>query len=652
VEATFSFSPPGAARGSNTGGAGVYYGSVYVDNSYTGTVTASLSRNGAALMSVTGKAIGGCTSDGYANFNLYVTGDIISAASPTLTTDMADMTCIAGTDATGFDDICSIACEYGYCPSGACVCTAYGWPVTKPKWTGAVGHALTDWNYEGLCSFVYPYGFTFPKYCGSADNTASLTSPTVSPFLPIVCTGGTAATTDWTGLGFDTLCAWTCAYGYCPIHFCTCTGTGSLLALDGVTAPYDTIPDAVVPDDADWAVWNLCIFICQYGACVCMDEELDPACDFSLSFPSLDALSAASSKYSDFCNTVYALDVLINDANTVLTNYTAINTDYDSLFGYYVTYVHDMIPSALNKYLYDDTGLAHFTCYFSATGSADSTIQACPNLSDLGNYADLSSDTTVDVVFNNETGFWSDLANKYGVEQDWISRDTPIPVSTGCSTTHAGRNCDATMTVYGFPQRAAGPLNITNPKDIFTKAGPAFAALPDSVTATLWDVLLGQWNGSVLDPVSVVSLPIAMAQQALDSMAQVKAIGQTEEDSEKADLIASIITAVLSIVPFVGEEVAAAAGLAQVARAANLVGLAANLGYDIYTVVENPSSAPMVLLGELFGIGGIATAARDAASYARMASLRRAMSDELSGLGTRVTDQARTLQKITKSCSL
>lgn len=644
MAASFQYPPTGAGT---TGGAGVYWGAIKLDDGVAGDVSATVSRNGVQVVSATGNPIGGCRTDGYANFNLYVAGDIVEATAPANTVSLADLVCVEGTGAPGFASICSTACGLGYCPYGACVCTALGRQKQRPAWTGTKGYALSDTDYMGLCDFLYPYGFTFPAYCDTVQHP--LTIPAVSPFLPTTCTAG-VANSNWAEYGVDDLCSWLCSYGYCPVRVCMCTQQGHLKPLDNVVVP-DNVGDVLMPAEDNMTIDNMCTFACSFGLCVCSDlsESEEPPCDFTLSFDSLEQLASAAGSYPDYCNLVYALDVLGTSSSTVLDNYTAVNQDYDDLFNYYKTYVFDMVPGALDNFMQNGDGLSYFQCVW--TDKSGSSVKDCPNISKPGAYNKITGDVTVDMNWANETGFWDVLANQYGVEKSWVEMTT-FPWAVNCVQTHAGNICQGTLHINNYPERPLS-INVTNPKDVFVKAAPGLNNLPLNIAATLLDVLVGQWDGSVLDPVQVVSLPIAIAQQAVDSMAQVKAIGQTEKDIEKQEIIGLIVMAVLSLIPFVGEEIGAAVDIAQIARAATLAGAAGDLGYSIYSVVQDPNSAPMTILGLLFGVGGVAMAGRDAAGFGKMAGVRRGIAPgDLGAMGTIVKDQATVLQKITKSCKL
>jgi hypothetical protein len=90
------------------------------------------------------------------------------------------------------------------------------------------------------------------------DSPTSLYIPTVSPFNPPACTGGS-------GEGdFADLCQWSCQYGYCPISACTCHTQGDLV----VPPPQvGNINATFVPITGVLAYDQLCVFTCSRGHC-------------------------------------------------------------------------------------------------------------------------------------------------------------------------------------------------------------------------------------------------------------------------------------------------------------------------------------------------------------------------------------------------
>lgn len=88
---------------------GIYHGSIPFSG--TGAVVVTLSRNGATIAQVDGKAIeSGCTSSLY---NAWVGSATVSGsvyASPSLS--ISKQACVNGTGVNNFAGLCGFACEY------------------------------------------------------------------------------------------------------------------------------------------------------------------------------------------------------------------------------------------------------------------------------------------------------------------------------------------------------------------------------------------------------------------------------------------------------------------------------------------------------------------------------------------------------------
>ncbi|ESZ94750.1 alpha-1,3-glucanase/mutanase [Sclerotinia borealis F-4128] len=629
------------------GDVGVYHGSLFVTG--TGAVSADLIRDGTTILTIDGESIGGCGNGGYANFNPWVGGDFVPGKISVETPyDLSDLVCIEGSGATGFATICSLVCEYGYCPIGACYCTALGLQKEYPVFTGDLGFATSDPNYDGLCKWTYQFGFTFPDHCSTTKQDTTVPNP--SPFLPKSCTGG-----EWAVAldGLEELCAFTCSLGYCPTHLCLCTSEGALVLLDGIEAP-DIVTFVGDPDDRDQS--DLCAWACDTaGYCPCQVGDDLPPCDFSLSFTDMDALADASDKYTPYCNYIYLLNVLYTNVTAELADYNDANAGYDSLFGYYQTYIKDEIPIMLDSFMgWDEIsgkvdatapGNKYFECtYYDVSKKKNHTTESCPAPRAGDNFE-------MYWALINSTGFYADLQENYGIEADWVVL-TKNDLSSCVSDDPLTVPCISHHEVWHNYPLMAPSVTVANPKDLFTNAGPAMAQLPLSIAATRLDMILGQWNGSGSDAIQSFAMPVAMVSQAIQSMAEVKILRKTEKEEEKKRLISLVLTAVLGIVPFVGEAGAALAGLAVIARTIAIAGEVANTAFSIYTIVDDPASAPMTALSLLFGLGGVAAVSRDAEVFAKVAALRREMkAADVAAMSSTVEEQVALVQKIIKECA-
>jgi hypothetical protein len=85
-----------------------------------------------------------------------------SASSPT-----ASQVCISGTGSGNYAGLCSFSCQYGYCPTEVCSCTAYGSQIPAPPTNGKSGYPLPGEgeSYAGLCGYSCNHGYCPETAC-------------------------------------------------------------------------------------------------------------------------------------------------------------------------------------------------------------------------------------------------------------------------------------------------------------------------------------------------------------------------------------------------------------------------------------------------------------------------------------------------------
>lgn len=123
-----------------------------------------------------------------------------------------------------------------------------------------------------------------------------------------------------------------------------------------------------------------------------------------------------------------------------------------------------------------------------------------------------------------------------------------------------------TYKFSNFPVRNESMV-VANPKDLITKALGSISNLKLDMSATLAEMKMGVWvgdenGGTVDDPVQVYSIPVFMLMQAIENMAQAKALGHKEEEAEakaeeerKKNLILLIISIFLIVSLVAGHKV-------------------------------------------------------------------------------------------------
>ena len=90
---------------------------------------------------------------------------------------------------------------------------------------------------------------------------------------------------------------------------------------------------------------------------MCADDDdsyeclVEPICDKSLEFSSLKPLQATTGTFPEVCRDAYAIGALSSMLGTLMANFTTVNDGYDNVWGYYVKYIKQMIPSALYEFM-------------------------------------------------------------------------------------------------------------------------------------------------------------------------------------------------------------------------------------------------------------------------------------------------------------
>ncbi len=140
---------------------------------------------------------------------------------------------------------------------------------------------------------------------------------------------------------------------------------------------------------------------------------------------------------------------------------------------------------------------------------------------------------------------------------------------------------------YVNKPQAADPslINPANPKDVVTAALPSLGAVMDNMLATWLEMTLGGYNGSLQDVPDTFSLPVFMIQQAVNSMATVKNLGEQQAKEDKIRLILEILGIVFAFLPFVDEFTPALGVLDGVFETVSLVG---NVALDIQKCYHGP----------------------------------------------------------------
>ncbi|KAK2060410.1 hypothetical protein LY76DRAFT_615060 [Colletotrichum caudatum] len=662
-------------QGPEDDGPGMYLGDCSPRN-YEGTVEVRITRPGDLTLQLTGEEVSyDCSRwNGFSNFNAYVMSSLDPSSLPVEADDYTNLVCVNGTGMPKADTLCKFTCSLDYCPPGACVCTKFGRPPVKPKLTGIKGYPLPklDASFGGLCSFACNYGFCPEDYCTTTE--VALPTWPESLFDPPFCIEGKS----FDGL-FDDLCKFSCAHGFCPIGVCRCLATGFLNLLEPNTSSTARTLDGIHD-------YGLCSYACARGFCpgnVCyenadlseigyglyydpVEEEYvdgedpgDLGCKLSLAPTNLDDMVKAvdSASVPSVCWNQWALNILFNALLDISDEFATAIKGYDSLYKAYVEWVKDSVSAQLQSFMAIDTGEGnqYFDCVLTLDGHKYDKM-GCQYLG-LNKLQDGS--WTIDYMLRDSDGFYAALLDKLGIEKDWIAFGS-IEHPTACRDAgsdrpvgHGIRPCiKITHKKTNSPIAVSkDKITVANPKDIIEAALPNITMLENSLMVAQVDLTLNTNEADGRDIVTAASMPIFMLEQAIRSMNNIKEIGAKIVEENKKKLILEILSIVLIAVPFVGEAGGALfGGVAMISRIAALVDIVGSAGLTAYDIVEDPSSAPFVILGLLIGgFGGGFRSEKEA--FGKAAKARKGLSaSDIAKFGDDFVAKDSKVQRIVNGC--
>ena len=89
-----------------------------------------------------------------------------------------------------------------------------------------------------------------------------------------------------------------------------------------------------------------------------------------------------------------------------------------------------------------------------------------------------------------------------------------------------------------------------DPKEVVGAAKQNFTNVQKEFDRVYYQLRVGAFEGAPADAVDVLSMPVVMIQDAIDSMKEVKDLAQKVNDENKKNLILKIIEGILFLVPY------------------------------------------------------------------------------------------------------
>lgn len=317
-----------------------------------------------------------------------------------------------------------------------------------------------------------------------------------------------------------------------------------------------------------------------------------PDCPNIASYSSIDAVINDTS-IDPLCVNTYLIQGMMGTLTDSLNTYTSLMADgYEDLYKYYVKAVQSAAPAQWQKFIGSDDFTTLFTCQYTVKSGS-----GYKNVSDGCGSGDGPFDQKYYAVYaipNNETAWLDIMENKYGIDGSWIK---PYSYhSTACST----HSCVEGELVYTY--NVPSNMSLPDPADSITANLATYTAIADWLDDTAFAASNLFFDGSDSDVVDGAVMSVYSVASAVDAMQQVEVIGKKAEDAEALQIILLFLSAVLLLLPGIGEELDAIADAAIFTRLGTLLSDAGNVGLTIYDIVQDPSSAP-VAIGSLLAGG-------------------------------------------------
>ncbi|CAK7205467.1 hypothetical protein SEUCBS139899_008242 [Sporothrix eucalyptigena] len=370
-----------------------------------------------------------------------------------------------------------------------------------------------------------------------------------------------------------------------------------------------------------------------------------PPADCNATYTDLDSVNNDSDKIDGDCLPVYMLQALQSMLGKAMDDYNGIlKTDYDTKFNDFADAMKMEWSNNLNDFYHDHTD-EFFNCFQAVPTDTphvyhNESIACPPNHIDGHAY-------NLYLVPKNVTDLGDFLTKTYGIDIDWTYGQA-IQIAP-CIDNY----CDEWGTMFG--SLALKPdFAVPNPKDSIGKSLDNIKALPALLTHTsVW--LNVRFYGPDDDPADAVdgsAVPVFMIQQAVQSMHDIYKAGEKIESDRLKNLILTCITAILFVLPGLGEILASLTDIAMIARMATALSEIGGTAQGAYDLATNKDNLALAIFSFLLGFVGLKGALKG--TWSDAAALRRKMTQaDIDGMGDIVKLGASTTAQITaKVCKL
>jgi len=251
----------------------------------------------------------------------------------------------------------------------------------------------------------------------------------------------------------------------------------------------------------------------------CDDEDTSPdcykaiVCDKTRRFADMGALESAQSSIDSTCIPYYALGVLDEQLHAGMAAYDAANSGYDEVFDDYEEYTREVIADMMGPFMkpgdpqdrQGGPGNKYFDCEYRNSDKYlhEPLVQQCPIV--FGDEEHMWDQFILTYTLRDSNGFYDELANKFGIQKDWVEfpeRTDQRPGSCppgGPPNSPGGACISIDRSWIKKPEINMSKVVVTNPKVVFTDSRPKMERLEKEIFARRMDLSTNSWLGTTDD---------------------------------------------------------------------------------------------------------------------------------------------------------
>ncbi|KAK0649927.1 glycosyl hydrolases family 18-domain-containing protein [Cercophora newfieldiana] len=358
-------------------------------------------------------------------------------------------------------------------------------------------------------------------------------------------------------------------------------------------------------------------------------------------YDSFDAIERdrSRSKIPFHCINRYVVAALAkNLTDSVASYHKILDKGYDEKFGYYSKAMMDMWNADMDKFYHEKID-TYFTCIHQRNDGDGfhNETGVCPPETDGHVFS-------IYLVPKDENAMYRYIEETYGIDRSWISYQSWFfgPCILGPDP---AKDCPDFGWIHGQPKMRPD-FKVPNPKESISSSLQNITEMTKYLIDAAVGLEMGTSDAIDLHVAEGSSLPVLMVNSAVDSMQQVYDIGNEVQEKEREKIIMLFLTAILFIIPGIGEGLAAVTGIVAIARIATIIAEAGGTALAIKDMVENPKNAAFDIFGII--LGGMAL--RSSKSFTQAAGVRRGMSaKDIGKLGVSVE---KGMQQVTRLCNV